>query len=552
MRRELYPRFATAILLLLTFTLALTSAVHKSPTMDEQNHIGRGIAYLGTGDPRLSIEHPPLVNSLSALPVHHLLHPKLPLDESWEGGEWYSFADKFLWKVNADADRIVFLARLPIIGLTLALVALVFRWGNELFGGWGAALAAIFCALDPNILAHGRLATTDLGSTFFVFLAAYALWRAVRQPVWSRIVMAGLALGLALSAKMSALAFGPILAFVILLDTLLNRPSRRTLKNVLMLWIAMGGLGLFVLWAIYGFQIGPLGDAGPIIPAAPYVKGVSAILGALGGGRASYLLGEYSSQGWWYYFPVAFAVKTPVATLLGLVLATGLMLRRPCRDDLFIVIPPLAYFAISMTTSVNIGFRHLLPILPFLALHIGRIAAAVQIGARSSSVPNSRSVFFSRIKPVLGGLLAVAIVASALFIYPDFLAFFNVFGGGPENGWRVLVDSNIDWGQDLKNLKKWMADSGTDYVRLSWFGSAYPEAYGINHELLPSFPHNYGGWESMSFDPQNPLPGTYVISVSNLVGLLFPDHELYGWFRAREPDAKIGYSLFVYRVPEDG
>jgi len=96
-----------------------------------------------------------------------------------------------------------------------------------------------------------------------------------------------------------------------------------------------------------------------------------------------------------------------------------------------------------------------------------------------------------------------------------------------------------------------MEDSGTDYVRLSWFGSAYPEAYGINHELLPSFPHNYGGWESLSFDPQNPAPGTYVISASNLVGLLFPDHDLYGWFRAREPDAKIGYSLFVYRVPED-
>ena len=551
MRRELYPRFVTVILLLLAFALALTSAVQKSPTMDEQNHIGRGIAYLGTGDPRLSVEHPPLVNTLSALPVYHLLRPELPLDESWEGGNWYSFADKFLWKVNADADRIVFLARLPIIGLTLVLAALVFRWGSELFGDWGGTLAAVFCVLDPNILAHGRLATTDLGNTCFVFLAAYALWRAARRPVWSRILTAGLAFGLALSAKMSALAFGPIFAFIILLDTLVNRPSRHDLKSVLALWMAMGLLGSLVLWAIYGFQIGPLGTEGPVVPAAPYVKGISAILGALGGGRASYLLGEYSSQGWWYYFPVAYAVKTPLATLLALILATGLMLRRPRRDDLFIMIPPLAYFGISMTTSVNIGFRHLLPILPFLALHIGRVAAPVRINTRGSSGPDPEAVRSSKIRAVMGGLLAVAIVVSALFIYPDFLAFFNVFGGGPENGWQVLVDSNIDWGQDLKNLKKWMEDSGTDYIRLSWFGSAYPEAYGINHELLPSFPHNYGGWESLPFDPQNPAPGTYVISASNLVGLRFPDHDLYGWFRAREPDAKIGYSLFVYRVPED-
>ena len=151
------PRFLVIGLLVLTFGLALTSAIQKSPTMDEQNHIARGVAYLGTGDPRLSVEHPPLVNVLSALPARLLLDLHLPLDTIWwEAGEWYHFADDFLWKANPDPDRIVFLARLPIIGLGVMLAALVFRWANARFGPWGGLLAAVFCALDPNILAHTR------------------------------------------------------------------------------------------------------------------------------------------------------------------------------------------------------------------------------------------------------------------------------------------------------------------------------------------------------------------------------------------------------------
>jgi len=138
--RRYAPRFLTVALLVLFFGLALTSAIQKSPTMDEQNHIARGAAYLGTGDPRLSVEHPPLVNVLSALPVHLLLRPGLPLDTDWwRAGEWYHFADLFLWEINTNAEQIVFLARLPVIGLGLMLVALVHRWATRRFGRGGGS-----------------------------------------------------------------------------------------------------------------------------------------------------------------------------------------------------------------------------------------------------------------------------------------------------------------------------------------------------------------------------------------------------------------------------
>jgi hypothetical protein len=541
MKATLPPRFLTVGLLMLAFALALTSAAQKSPTMDEQNHIARGAAYLGTGDPRLSIEHPPLVNVLSALPAHLLLDLQLPLDEWWEVGEWYHFADNFLWRANADPDRIVFLARLPIMGLGLALAALVFRWANARFGPWGGLLAAAFCALDPNVLAHTRLSTTDLGGACFTFLAAYALWRAIRRPSWPRTVGSGLTFGLALSAKLSNLLFGPIFALVVLADALAARRDRakRIVCNASVLTFTVL-LGLLVVWAAYGFRVGQLEENGPYIPAPPYLKGVRAILDFSAAGRPTYLLGQYSQQGWWYYFPVAFAVKTPLATLVALLLATGWALRRLRRDniqdDVFLLIPPTVYFLISMTSNLNIGYRHLLPVLPFLAVHIARLA----------SFP--RPSFSLSPRHIVPFTLAIWLAFTTARIYPHFLAFFNPLGGGPENGWRVLTDSNIDWGQDLKGFKTWMVQEGVDRVRLSWFGSARPEVYGIDYDLLPGVPYGFVQWDDPPFNREQPEPGVYAISVTNLVGVVLPDHDLYAWFRARPPDAKIGYSLFIYRV----
>jgi 4-amino-4-deoxy-L-arabinose transferase-like glycosyltransferase len=545
--------------------LALTSAVQKSPTMDEQNHIARGAAYLGTGDPRLSVEHPPLVNLLSALPAHLLLDLRLPLDTFfWEVGEWYQFADLFLWETNANADQIVFLARLPIIGLGLILVSLVFRCADARFGPGGGLLAAAFLALDPNFLAHTRLSTTDVGGACFVFLAACALWRAVRHPTLGHTLGSGLALGLALSSKLSNLLFGPIFGLAILVEALVvgrrhigRRCIARAARNLATLALA-ATLGLLVVWSTYSFQIGRLSENGPLLPAPLYLKGIGAILDFTTGGRPAYLLGEYSHQGWWYYFLVAFAVKTPLATIAALLLATVVTLHRSntkgsggapgaIADDIVLLIPPVAYFLVVTSSSLNIGYRHLLPMLPFLAVHVGRLD---QPAAPPANQPVGHFTRLPRL--LLPALLALWLTLATMCIYPHFLAFFNPIGGGPDEGWHILADSNIDWGQDLKELKAWTEREGVERVRLSWFGSARPEHYGINFDLLPGVPHGGLMCEQPPFNPEQPEPGLYVISVSNLVGVSLCDPDLYAWFRARPPDAKVGYSLFVYEVLADG
>ncbi len=535
-------------LLGLAFSLLLTSAVTESPTMDEGNHIARGAAFLGTGDPRLSLEHPPLVNTLSALPAHLLLDLQLPLDMWWEAAEWYHFADNFLWRANPNATQILFLARLPIMWLGLFLAALAFRWASAMGGTRAGLLAMALVALDPNLLAHARLSTTDLGGTFFVFLAAYAFWRYARSPGIGRLILTGVALGLAFAAKMSAALFGPLLGLALVADALTGGAgrARRVLERLFAL-LAIAGLALLVVWGAYGFELGPVDVGGPRLPAPTYVRGVRAILNKSGSASPNYLWGEIKETGWWYYFVVALLVKTPLPTLILWVLS---WFRRPARSALFILLPAVLYFLTTLTSNLNIGYRHLLPMLPLLAVYAGQVAGGKwRVPAPLTRIPNPAS----RIpNPVLPLFLVAWLTLNILFIYPHFLAFFNVIGGGPENGWRVLVDSNIDWGQDLKGLKAYLDAHQIERVKLAWFGSAYPERYGIAFDPLPGvgFPSHFELWSDPPFDRTNPEPGVYAISVTNLVGAVLPDHEIYAWFRERAPTAKVGYSIFIYDVAQ--
>jgi hypothetical protein len=281
------------------------------------------------------------------------------------------------------------------------------------------------------------------------------------------------------------------------------------------------------------------------------------VLDFAAGGRPGYLLGQISTQGWWIYFPVAFAVKTPLATLVGLLIATGIAMRRPSHQDAFLLFPPVVFFLASATARLNLGYRHLLPILPFLAVHIGRLASCARL-VRSASIRPCRPCPAIRIlsppnlltaaRALVSLSLAIWLAVGALSIAPHFLAYFNPIGGGPRNGWRVLADSNVDWGQDMKGLRAWMEREEVDRVRLAWFGTARPDYYGVLHDLLPGVPYGFLAWDDPPFAPDDPEPGVYAISVSNLVGVSLPDPDLYAWFRERPPDDRIGHSVFIYRV----
>jgi len=532
------------------FGFLMYNAWAQSPTMDEQNHIARGYALLRTGDPRLSLEHPPLINVIEALPLLLLGHSvQLPLDDwSWEAGQWYYFADNFLWFANHDADRMVFLARVPVVMMTVLLAALAARWARELWGGKAGVVGLMLVAFDPNILAHGSLATTDIGITLTAFLAGYAVWRLTRAFSWRGAMLAGLALGAMLASKVSALMFWGIFGVLAVGDALREGPAAarwHALWKRLVLYAAVTAVAVLFLWASYMFQIVPAVENGTPVPLGTYVNGVLTVLTTVEGGRTSYLLGATSLEGWPLYFPITFAVKTPIPVMLLILLTVPLAIkRRRGWAACFLLLPVVLYWFFALRSALNVGYRHLLPTLPFVY---------VWVAQWGGSVPENvaRQTKLDRIAPIVLGVSLGWLALETFWIAPHFLSYFNAIGGGPENGWRIVADSNIDWGQDLKTLSAYIAEHNLGKVKLSWFGSARPEAYGIAFDPLPGLPHYYNMWlEPPTFNEQHPEPGVYVISVSNLVELTLEDKHFFTYFRAREPDARVGYSVYIYRVEE--
>ncbi|MBN1584487.1 MAG: glycosyltransferase family 39 protein, partial [Anaerolineae bacterium] len=195
-----------ASLLLTLFTTQVMSARLKSPTYDEQAYITAGYAFVRLRDLHILVGEPILLGALEALPLLALPDLYLPVDHpSWAGTNFHPIAEQFLWYANDNTDQILFLSRLPTMLLTLLLAAFIYRWARDAFGPWAGMLSLILCAFDPNLIAHGRLATTDLGSTTFIFIATYWLWRLLRKPTWTTCIASGVFFGLAQAARFSAL-----------------------------------------------------------------------------------------------------------------------------------------------------------------------------------------------------------------------------------------------------------------------------------------------------------------------------------------------------------
>jgi hypothetical protein len=259
-------------------------------------------------------------------------------------------------------------------------------------------------------------------------------------------------------------------------------------------------------------------------------------------GQAAFFLGQYSQEGWWYYFPVAFLVKTP----LGLLALCAVSLALPrwgqrfaWRDVLCLLFPPALIMGLLTQAQINIGLRYALPVYPFLLVAAGRVATF-----------DFRRAWLTY---VLVGIPVVLAAASSLQVAPHQLAYFNELVGGPAHGYRYLSDSNLDWGQDLKGLKAYMEKEKLTMIYLSYFGSAPPEAYGIRSQYVPVPQVDLAGppppWDQV-------LSGTdrevLAISVTNLQEVYGDsDKDLYGWLREREPLAKIGYSIFLYDLTGD-
>jgi hypothetical protein len=276
------------------------------------------------------------------------------------------------------------------------------------------------------------------------------------------------------------------------------------------------------------------------------------VLKATGGGHPAFLMGEFSTEGWWYYFPVVFAIKTPLPTLL-LLLAGGIAFfdghRRGWEAELSLGAFTALYGAFIIYSRLNIGYRHMLPVLPLLCVGLASRAWRMANSKwRRANGEGRISRFTFHTSRLIHYALLAWLTLGTLLLAPHYLANFNELVGGPDQGYRYLVDSNLDWGQAFKELARYQQEEETGTMLISTY-IEYTDAlrsYGLDFAPLPPL-HAAPGVLPRRFDP---APGVYALSTTTLQGILTADPEMYDWFRQREPDAKLGHALFVYHVTE--
>jgi 4-amino-4-deoxy-L-arabinose transferase-like glycosyltransferase len=458
-----------------------------------------------------------------------------------------------------------------LVALASCLVVAVFLVAKRRFGGAVALAAALLAALSPDVLAHGSLVTTDLAFALFFFLSVVTVERLLEQATPRRLCAAGLATGAAFATKFSAPILLLVFAGLALRVVLRSRPLETALVGELREvqpafaralhvagWLAaIGALSLLVVWSSYGFHARLSPDpavreqlrqpleseqAGIFRTAVAWAGRARVVPEDFARGllfvaehsaaRPTFLLGERRDSGFPYYFAVSFLLKTPIPLLLLTALALSRVQRLPRREAFWLWLPVAVYLAVTATRGLQIGHRHLLPIYPFLFVAAGEAATALAAWRK----PVGRSLLAA---------LALWYAGGTLLQHPHHLAYFNEIGGGPRNGWRLLVDSNLDWGQDLKRLADWVRANHVGRLKLSYFGSADPAYYGIDSEALPGYTSPHAARITREIRPGD----TVAVSATNLQAVYLDpeDRPLMERLRGLTPVARIGYSIFVYR-----
>jgi len=579
--RALWGHWLSAGVLIIAFLLqSFLASLIKSPVYDEPAHIAAGLSYLETGEFTANPQHPPLLKEMSALSLR-LAGVRWP--ESAEARRLIQGSQTGLeWPIgNAiiaanGPDRVMFWSRLPLILLAALLGILLYAWGREMVGP-AAALAALFLyALDPTILAHSYLVTTDAGLAAFTVLFLWALWSYVRHPGWKRLLLCGLALGAVLGAKFSAILLLPVGAVLLLAAVRwlpepvigaggpapsgnamkqkkshgasgrAKRPDRAPEPAPRRPWqfrpfavsagafLAMCLVAAVVVLALYFFSSDPF----------LYVAGLRRVNADHSREYLAFMAGRLEHR-FLSYFAVAYLLKEPAAGILLAALGLVVLVRSktiPFLRKLFILLPPAVLFAGYTLAADDLGIRYIVPVLPFAFLAGGvGLEALVQnrsLGGRW-----------------LAAFLCAWIVVAAAGIYPDHLSYFNEtacllqdprqigLDGGSRCGPLWLDDSNVDWGQGLKQLKTWMDQHAKGRaLHLGYYGSFPPEGYGVSHEKI-GMPDLVG----------TPAPGLYVFSAHHvaripaLAGKLGSDAGQ--WLRRTPPTAIVGHSLYVYDIP---
>ena len=544
----------------------LLSVRRESQTWDEANHIFAGYRSWTHADFGLNPEHPPMLKLLATIPLFSSPLKTPQLENRYFKEDAFLGGKDFLYQ--NDADSILLRTRVAAATLTLLLALLVFLGTKEIFGTGAAFIALALLAFEPNLLAHGALVTTDAGLSCFMFASIHAFYRYVKAPSVWRMVIVGISAGLALAVKHTGILVFPILLLLTICEAVRYRRSANVTKvagkqelKLAASLVVITVIALAVLWSFYGFRY----EARPIglqlnPPLMEYIQGLrppetwiistmarwhvlpESYLYGLADVRliadyyTSFVLGKIYAHGVWFYFPVAFLIKSTLGFIALLLVSVAVIATRRLncwREILFLVIPLAFYLLVAVSVGMNIGVRHILPVYVFFSVLIG--------GAVWTLIRQNRKWAY-----VVVPLLLIH-AGSSLRTFPTYIAYSNELWGGPSQTYKYLTDSNADWGQQLKATKQYLDQRG---VKDCWFvyfaaGVADPRYYGIPCKPLPTISTL---WLNVPVDVPPSIDGPVLISTSNLSGVEFGPGSLdpYEQFKQLVPTAMIEHGIFVF------
>lgn len=577
-RQDVWRKLGLAVgvgllLLIMGGELAL-SAREQSQTFDEAVHIFAGYRYWKNFDFGVNPEHPPLVKLVATLPLLRLpLRAPVSLPDADFKIIEYAAGGEFLY--DNDAKMILWRTRMAAAGFTICLALAVFLVAYWMWGAGPAFLSLTLLVFEPNFLAHGALVTTDVGVTLGIFLGVASFYFYLKRPSAIRLVTAGLAAGICLSAKHSGVLLFPIVVCLAVAELLsLRDPAsgrvspelpKRALREFASI-AAIAAISLAVLWSMYGFRYAARPAGQKVTPSLPELAaGIAPLKSAMvlqiarwrllpesylfgvvnissPGRIPTVIFGKYYPSAQWFYFPSVFIVKCTLGFLLlcGLALLSRILReKRYRREVLFLSIPAGIYLFVAMCSGINYGIRHLLPMFPYVII----LAAAA-----AWNLAGSHRVFAVAVTAVV-----ILHVASSLHAFPNYISYANELWGGPAKTHEILADSNVDWGQGLVEMKQYIDQHQIKNCWFAYFGSLIIDAshYGIPCKPLPTA---FGDLMRLPMPVVPPeVDGPVFLSATEVTRTFWRADGVnpYSSFQAMRPSALIADSILVYNGKVD-
>ncbi|MDO5553402.1 MAG: glycosyltransferase family 39 protein [Planctomycetia bacterium] len=546
-------RTVLALLIIHIFLVVYSAWIH-SPNPDEVAHLPCGMAIWRNGQFDLYAVNPPLVRLIAALPVL-FTDAKLPHATAALPRPEFEFGNRFLELNKNDFRRYFFYARLACIPFTVLGGLLCFLWARELYGEVSGIAALTLWCFSPNIISWGSTICPDLAATSLGLLACYLFWKWLKYPTFSNMIYCGLALGACELSKMTWIILYALWPAVWLIWMVCSGNSLKQYKETGKSLLVILFLSLYILNTLYLYE-GTFSTLGsyhfqsdffarvqeknvfglnlrhlPLPVPASYVVGMDIQKFDFESGKMdSYLLGKWSKQqGWWYYYFVGMFVKVPTGTLLLLLLSFFFFFSRVrnkgfCLDSAVLLLPALALFVfVSSQYGFSRHFRYVLPVLPFLFISAG----VVFIPA------NCKKWLYCPC------FLLIWTAVSSITVFPHSFSYFNELTGGPKHGHQFLLDSSIDWQQDLYLLRAWQDEnSRKGPLFVDYYGDNSPALFGIKSAGKPS------GYY-ISRNKTTPIvPGWYAVSIHELLHYT----NNYSYLLDIEPVDRIGYSIYIFHI----